>query len=72
MSEIDLDLARLIRERAYDRWKERGGGEGDADADWLEAEREIKTLDRTVENELKKETTTENSATPLPDSGQPT
>jgi hypothetical protein len=31
-----------IRRRAYDRYLERGGGDGMAFEDWLEAERELK------------------------------
>lgn len=32
-----------IRARAHQIWVERGGGEGDAIADWLRAERELRS-----------------------------
>jgi Protein of unknown function (DUF2934) len=35
------DLEQAIRERAYHLWVERGRAEGDADAHWLAAQREI-------------------------------
>lgn len=36
-----LDLQEAIRERAYELYKERGDGNGDAVQDWVRAEREI-------------------------------
>ena len=39
--EADSTLQDRIRERAYEHYLRRGGGPGDAVADWCRAEREI-------------------------------
>jgi hypothetical protein len=38
----DADLARRISERAYELYQQRGGQDGDAFSDWLQAESEIR------------------------------
>lgn len=35
------DVQTRIQQRAYELWQQRGGGDGDADYDWLQAEAEI-------------------------------
>jgi len=37
----DADLLRKIEERAYHIWLETGGGHGDHERHWLQAEREL-------------------------------
>jgi len=37
----DPDLRRKIEERAYHIWLENGGGHGDHECHWLQAEREL-------------------------------
>jgi len=38
----DADLERRISERAYELYQQRGGQDGDAFSDWLQAESEIR------------------------------
>ncbi|HMN83611.1 MAG TPA: DUF2934 domain-containing protein [Burkholderiaceae bacterium] len=40
-ADMIIDRETMIRERAYLRYLERGGGSGEAVADWLAAEREV-------------------------------
>jgi hypothetical protein len=39
----DADLERRISERAYELYQQRGGNDGDAFSDWLQAEFEIRS-----------------------------
>lgn len=40
-ADMIIDRETMIRERAYRRYQQRGGGSGEAVADWLAAEREV-------------------------------
>ena len=35
------DVQTRVQQRAYELWQQRGGGDGGADQDWLQAEAEI-------------------------------
>lgn len=50
-SDWDANLERRIAERAYELYEQRGGRDGDAYTDWLQAEREIRGKAPVIEDQ---------------------